>query len=257
MNIALIMGCARSGTSILGELVAAHPAVKYKHEAHAIWDKAGPGENDSHRLTAAQATPEVARLMRKKFEEEKGEALWFVEKCPRSVLRVPFIRAVFPEARLIHIIRDGRDTACSMLAGIGGAEWRHLKPPNWKQLFEQEQGVLRCAKAWLAIMEIALADLENVPHFALKYEDLVREPESVAARLFGFLNLPLAPEVRAFCRRIQDQTAGSYHAQKQVKWFRDDHAVRVGRWRENLSDEEAKAVETVLHAKLRELNYIT
>jgi hypothetical protein len=256
MNLALVMGCARSGTSILGELIAAHPEVRYKHEAHAIWDKAGLGENESHRLTQAHATLEVKRLIRKKFAEEQGQAALFAEKCPRSVLRVPFIRAVFPEARLIHLVRDGRDVACSMLPGIGGKEWRHLKPPNWRQLVQEEQGVVRCALAWKTIMEIALHDLAQTPHFMLRYEELVAQPESKARELLEFLELPFAPEVAAFCANIQNETANSYHAQKQVKWFREDHGVRIGRWRENMSPEDAARVEALLRPLLSRFEYV-
>jgi hypothetical protein len=61
-----------------------------------------------------------------------------VEKSPRNALRIPFLRAVFPEARFVVIVRDGRDVACSLMPGIGGTEWRHLKPPDWKELFERE-----------------------------------------------------------------------------------------------------------------------
>jgi len=256
MNIALIMGCARSGTSILGELLASHPEVKYKHEAHAVWDKAGLGENDSHRLTQQHATSQVKRGIRKKFAEEQGKATLFVEKCPRSVLRVPFIREVFPEARLIHIVRDGRDVACSMLPGIGAEEWRHLKPPNWQHLMHTEQGVVRCAHAWKTIMAIALHDLAQTPHFMLRYEDLVEQPERKARELFEFLELPCAPEVTAFCANIQNTTAGSYHAHKQVKWFREDHEVRIGRWRENMSPEEATRVEELLRPLLMQFEYV-
>ncbi len=256
MNIALVMGCARSGTSILGELIAAHPEVRYKHEAHAVWDKAGLGENDSHRLTQQHATPEIKRVIRKKFAEEQGQSTLFAEKCPRSVLRVPFIREVFPEAKLIHLVRDGRDVACSMLPGIGGNEWRHLKPPSWQQLMHTEQGIMRCACAWKSIMEIAARDLANTPHFILRYEDLVRNPEPKARELFEFLELPLTPEVAAFCANIQNETANSYHAQKQVKWFREDHEVRIGRWRENLSPEDAVLVEELLRPLLAQFEYV-
>ena len=255
MNIALVMGCARSGTSILGELIGSHPEVKYKHEAHAAWNKAGMGENDSHRLTALHATPKVMRQIRQRFELEKGGASLFVEKCPRSVLRIPFIREVFPEAKLIHLIRDGRDVACSMLPGIGGSEWRHLKPPNWQQLFQEERGIMRCARAWKTIMEIALNDFAEAPHFAVKYEELVENPPRLAKDILQFLELPEHPQVAAFCQRIQNQTADSYQAQKQAKWFRDDHQVRVGRWRENLQNGEAPAVEELLLPLLVKLGY--
>jgi len=255
MNLALILGCARSGTSILGELIGSHPEVKYRHEAHAVWSKAGFGENKSHRLTAPQATPEVTQLIRKRFKLAKGEANFFAEKCPRSVLRIPFIREVFPEAKLIHIIRDGRDVACSMLPGMGGDKWQHLRPPNWRQLLQEHHGVMRCAHAWKAIVEIALHDLAGVPHFVLKYEDLVDNPERLAGEILRFLGLAEHPDVFAFCRKIQNQTADSYQAQKQVAWFRDDHQVRVGRWQENLPAGEARQVEELLRPLLVQLGY--
>jgi len=257
LNLALIMGCARSGTSILGELIGSHPEVRYKHEAHSVWNKAGLGENGSHRLTAEHATPKVARQIRKRFTEEKGGARLFVEKCPRSVLRIPFIRAVFPEAKLIHIMRDGRDVACSMLPGLGGEEWRHLKPPDWQRLMQEQRGIMRCAHAWKSVMEIALQDLEWEEHFEIKYEELVERPESHVRALMQFLELPEHPAVFEFCRNIQNETADSYHAEKQVKWFREDHRARVGRWRENLNDEEARAVEELLRPMMMELEYET
>jgi len=256
MNIAFIVGCARSGTSILGELIGSHPEVAYKHEAHRVWKIAGLGENNSHRLTEQHATSSVKEQIRKRFEKKKGNAWLFVEKCPRSVLRLPFIREIFPEARFIHIIRDGRDAACSMLPGIGGNEWRHLKPPNWQQLFQQDRGVMRCAKAWKTIMEIALSDLDGAPHFSLKYEELVQNPEKLAKEILQFLELPDHAAVFEFCKKVQNSTADSYQPQQQTKWYRDDHQVRVGRWRENLQDDEAQAVEDLLRPMLTRLGYV-
>ncbi len=255
LNIALIVGCARSGTSILGELIASHPEVAYKHEAHAVWNKAGLGVNESHRLTEAHATDKVIRKIRKRFAAEMGQARLFVEKCPRSILRIPFIRKVFPEAKIIHIVRDGRDVACSLLPGIGGDEWRHLKPPNWQELFRNERGIMRCALTWKTVMDIALQDLQEVPHLLVRYEDLVAHPQETASRLLKFLDLPEHPAVFDFCRRIQNQTEGSYQAQKQVKWFRNDHSVRIGRWRENMTAEQAEKVNTLLRPLLQHFGY--
>ena len=50
--VCFIIGCARSGTSVLGELVAAHPDVTYIWEAHWVWEQVGHGPNGSHRYTA-------------------------------------------------------------------------------------------------------------------------------------------------------------------------------------------------------------
>src|SRR5437899_898479 len=104
MNIALIIGCARSGTSILGELISSHPDVKYIFEPHDIWEFAGCGLDGCHRLTAEHATPEVIDRIRDWFRQQQADAPLIVDKTPRNTLRVPFVRAVFPEAKIIHII---------------------------------------------------------------------------------------------------------------------------------------------------------
>ena len=255
LKIAFVIGCARSGTSILGELIGSHPGVEYRHEAHHIWAKAGEGEGGSHRFTAAHATPAVRRTIQKRFEAKNGAASLVVEKNPRSMLRIPFLRAVFPDAKIIHIVRDGRDVACSMMPGIGGTEWRHLKPPAWRELLRDETGVVRCAKAWRDVLEIALDDLQDTPHYSLKYEDLVAAPERVAGELLEYVGLEMHPAVLEYCGLVQDATADSYQPAKQQKWFRDDHARRVGRWRENLSADEIHSVERVLAPLLTRLGY--
>lgn len=255
LNIALIIGCARSGTSILGELVAANPGVKYIFEAHDVWEAAGVRKDGSHRLTAGDATVEIRRSIRRWFADQQGDAMMLAEKTPRNVLRVPFLRAVFPEAKLIHIVRDGRDVACSMLPGIGGDEWLHLRPPSWKMFADKTSGIERCALVWKQTIQIARSDLKDVPHLEVRYEELVDRPRDVAASVTEYLGLPPSREVERLCEKIQNETAGSYHAQHQVRWFRDDHGKRVGRWKENLSAQQQEIVNKLLGGVLKELNY--
>jgi hypothetical protein len=66
-------------------------------------------------LTAADATPKVKSYIRRRFAEyveEKG-ANRILVKSPADTLRVPFIREVFPECQIVHLLRDGRDVALS------------------------------------------------------------------------------------------------------------------------------------------------
>lgn len=255
LRIALVVGCARSGTSILGELVGAHPGVTYLFEPHHIWESAGLGANDSHRLMAAHATTEVRARIRQWFREQQRDGTLIVEKTPRNVLRIPFLRAILPEAQVIHITRDGRDVACSLVPGIGGAEWLHLKPPSWQWLFATHTGVLRCALAWKEILELALDDLSTVPHLQVRYEDLVTRPEVEARRILRYLRLSEDPEVMRFCKKIQNVTDRSYHARHQTTWYRDDHRRRIGRWRENMTVDEQRLVEESLRGLLQRLGY--
>jgi hypothetical protein len=255
LNVAFIVGVSRSGTSILGELVAAHPEVKYIFEAYVPWRIAGRGVNGSDRFTAEQATPMVRAFIRWWFRWRQGDARLIVEKNPRNILRIPFLRAVFPEAKFVHIVRDGRDAACSLLPGIGGRWWAHERPPQWRELFTRYQGIIRCAHAWREIVQIGLNDLAHVPHLQIRYEDLVARPQDIARRLFEYLGLPLHPNVVAFCGKIQNAVDGSYQAKYQSVWSRRDHHQRVGRWRENLSEELQREVLRILEPTLELLGY--
>jgi len=257
LSLALILGCARSGTSILGELIASHPQVTYLFEAHATWELAGLGENESHRLTETHAVPAAVSRIRDWFKAQRGSRPWLVEKNPRNTLRIPFLRAVFPEAKIVHIVRDGRDVACSLVPGIGGDHWSHLKPPSWRELSTEYTGVVRCALAWKEIVEIALADLACAPHHTVRYEDLVTQPESVARQLLRYLGIHEDPAVFEFCRRISNFPESSYHAQHQVRWSRDDHHARIGRWREWTGEpsENMDRVQELLHGTLTRLGY--
>ena len=104
VNYTFVIGCARSGTSILGELIASHLELKYIFEASDIWELGGMGENESHRLTAQHATEPVKQQIREWFESQSRDANILVEKNPRNSLRIPYVKAIFPEAKFIHIV---------------------------------------------------------------------------------------------------------------------------------------------------------
>lgn len=255
MDYCFVVGSARSGTSILGELIASHPKVKYIFEAHSIWEIAGIGVNDGHRYTSDYATADVKEQIRNWFQEQSQGATVVVEKNPRNILRIPFIQAVFPESKIIHIVRDGRDVACSMVPGCGRDHWSHLKPPSWRQFFSNYSGAVRCALAWKEIMEIGMQDLTQVSHLQVKYEDIVISPDLVAGKIFAYLGLDLHPAVRKFCDQITNNTNNSYHAKHQNQWYESDHEVRVGRWRYNLTDVEQEKINAILQPLLVTLEY--
>lgn len=255
MNITFVIGCARSGTSILGELIASHPAVKYIFEAHSIWELGGPGENGSHRLTVEHATPAIKAEIESWFRNQGQDTQVLVEKNPRNILRIPYIKEIFPEAKIIHIVRDGRDVACSMIPGCGKEKWLHLKPPSWKKYYDSYSGGIRCAMAWKQIMEIGLQDLQNVPHLQIRYEDLVVSAGSVIVNIFNYMGLDLHPAVIKFSSQIANDTQFTYHASHQDYWFQNNHYHRIGRWRENLTKMEQEKINNILMPLLVRLGY--
>ena len=257
-----LVGCARSGTSIFGEALAAHPDVAYFFELSPMWNAALPPRDD-HRLERSDATPDVARSVYESLAREAGgvDGDVLLEKNPKHVLRVAFLDRLFPWARLLHILRDGRDTVASLMFRNRGERWGHLEVPGWRELLERhpEKNHVRCAYQWRDAVVTARREgraLGEDRYLEVRYEDLVREPRKTLRRTLEFLGLSPASEVDGFCEKVQDETAGSYHARRQVRHYVENHRRRLGRYRENLGEEEQDEVLAVCGDLLRELGYL-
>lgn len=130
----LVVGAARSGTTLVAErLLAPHDRIVYWPEPVFVW-RYGNAYRATDVLGPEHARPEVKRYIRRRFRErrEQGDGDLFLEKTPSNSLRLPFVLEVFPDARVIHVIRDGRDAARSTAqewAGRGGQalEYEYLR----------------------------------------------------------------------------------------------------------------------------------
>lgn len=110
----IILGAARSGTTMLGKIMSQHPDLAYWVEPKYIWNYNNQTNNHDRR-TEEEAKEVTKNFIRKRFAEflqERGKER-LLEKTPSNCFRLPFIRAVFPDAKFIILIRDGRDVAFS------------------------------------------------------------------------------------------------------------------------------------------------
>lgn len=110
----IIIGAARSGTTMLGEILSQHEDVAYWVEPKYIWKYARPDINNDIR-SAADATAGVSGYIKRKFDKflkDTGRKR-FMEKTPSNCFRISFIEAVFPDALYVNILRDGRDVSLS------------------------------------------------------------------------------------------------------------------------------------------------
>lgn len=137
-----IIGAARSGTTMLGEILALHPDVAYWLEPKYIW-RYGAAASRTDVRTAEEVSEDIRNYITNSFSsfldvEKKSR---FVEKTPSNVFRIPFIYELFPNGRFIHLLRDGRDVALS-------AEIKWTSRPDRTALYRR-----------LIKMEIPLKDL--------------------------------------------------------------------------------------------------
>lgn len=256
--IIFIIGCARSGTSILGELIGAHHQAFYIGEQmQSIWY--GMSTVSHHRMTRDDVTPGCKAIVKSCFDKLDSQVpdnqLW-IEKTPPNILRTMFIHGILPEAKFIHIVRDGRDVACSLVPGLTDS-WQHLKPPGWQnaELIYPNEPLKRGAWLWSNALYFGLSDLHKINHLQIRYENLVCDPLGIAKQVFAYLEMVVDSNIMAFCSKIQDRTQGSYHALGQSHWFRDDHEYRVGRWRENIPKDKVVEIEFICQPILEQLEY--
>ena len=121
----LLLGNVRSGTSMVQSFFEFCPGVVPWFEPRTVWMFADPGRRHD-RFTAEDATPRVTAYIRKRFAKQAlalgGRVM---EKTPSNVMRLPYVHAIFPECKLIYIIRDP-------LAQISSSEfrWRNAINPQ-------------------------------------------------------------------------------------------------------------------------------
>lgn len=109
----IILGAPRSGTSVLGRILECHPDFVHIKEPRLTWKFGNDGKSDL--LKAIDARPDVKKHIIQKFESfiEKPEQR-LLEKTPSNSLRVDFIKEIFPDAKFVHIIRNGYDSVLSI-----------------------------------------------------------------------------------------------------------------------------------------------
>jgi hypothetical protein len=223
-----IVAAPRSGSTLLFETLAQSSSLwTVGGEAHGMVEKfpalrpGAPGVT-SNRLTAAQATPEVAQgvleHIARKVRNARGEpplegaAIRFLEKTPKNALRVPFFRAMFPDALFVHLWRDPRENLSSIMEAwrAGGwvtypqlpgwdGPWSLLLPPGWEEMRGRPLEEV-AALQWRVANDIILQDLAAVPagqRMALSYADFMADPAAAVRGIFDFAGLAVDDALRA------------------------------------------------------------
>ena len=245
----VIGGCGSSGTTLLRRMLDRHPEVFCGPESTIFLRRMSATSDIVQRFgfEAAQiAAWRRESCTRVEFIERfqaaclarSGKRVW-AEKTPENVRAFPQIAARFPQARLIHVIRDGRDVACSLRQ----AHWMPLEKITGGAARNSPEALDACIRYWAERVRFG-RELRRCPRYLeVRYEDLVAAPRETMTRLLGFLGLEFDEQV------LQPAAAPS---------ARDDGPVvasSIGRWRREFGQAEAAIVEAQAGGLLRELGY--
>lgn len=127
----ILFGNFRSGTTMLQKLICAHPDVVALYEPVGLWLYADPGRIHDE-FDERDATDKVKRYIRNeffKYQLQSGNRI-IVEKTPHNILRIPYVRAIFPEARFLYIVRNP-------LSFISSVELKWQQPATRKRIVKR------------------------------------------------------------------------------------------------------------------------
>ncbi len=208
-----LIGCGRSGTTILGNTIGKHPEVTYLNERRDIWHKAYPeldiwsGKVSNPILIADEKynTKSQSEYLSKLFHQEQiwhnGKIL--LEKLPINNFRLEFISAVFPQARYIYLYRNGLEVAKSIEKQIKAGKWFGKNNQKWaflenlasnrlpiqiENLTPFEKGLIEWRFS-LEYSESFFNSIENDRIYRLSYNSFIQNPQSHLRNIFTFLNL--------------------------------------------------------------------
>lgn len=112
---AFIVGSGRSGTTLLGDILDLHPLICCWYEPYFILDRYFRRAPNDCRV-AGEANDNVKRHVIRAFDHyrKSRKCQTVVDKSPRNSLKISFLLEIFPKAKFIHMVRDGRDVTLSI-----------------------------------------------------------------------------------------------------------------------------------------------
>eukprot|EP00743_Colponemidia_sp_Colp-15_P007788 GILK01008432.1.p1 GENE.GILK01008432.1~~GILK01008432.1.p1 ORF type:complete len:404 (+),score=51.24 GILK01008432.1:45-1256(+) len=233
-----VVGCGRSGTTILGRMLSCHPHIAYLNEPRQLWMT----YMNLFDIWSAMSRSRQGQLVMQDTESVQVAALnqhflsipsmvdrqVLCEKTPENVFKLPFIKTVFPSAKFVHILRNGRSVARSIARfqlhtwfGSDGYKWEQLLqalrmpqfnfsvPVSFLSLCEYSlfaRGLLEWALGVVAGRYFArqLGQTQDMHecYLEIRYEDLLTSCESVLTRIEVFGGLEHSDEMIQLAKSI-------------------------------------------------------
>ncbi len=228
-DLLFVVGFPRSGTTLLDQILDAHPAIEVIEERPLIAamtaDLATAGRRypeDLPALTEAEAADLRARYRERLARHTRqGTARYTVDKMPLNLVHVAMIRRVFPGARFILALRHPCDVVLSCFM-------QSFQLNDWMAAFATVETAAELYSAVFAAWESYRAAVP-VPAIAVRYEDVVADLEAEARRITGFLDLDFDPVMLAFHEHAK--TRGVLATPSAAQVTRPIYRTALARWR--------------------------
>lgn len=264
----ILLGVRRSGTTLLRVMLDRNPALAVPDESYFVPQLArrhrGPVDPDAfvddlrrlptllewgvspdavaERLRPGLTSGEAIAAVFETYAADRGKPRWG-DKTPLYMQYLPLLERLFPDARYVHLLRDGRDAALSFLAVPAG-----IMTESWG--YPRDAAGFACQ--WATEVRAAHALSSRVGpsrYHELRYESLVTDPAAELRRVCGFAALDYDDDMLGY--------VGHTDSARKEHQRRLDEPPRAGvrDWRSEMSPADVAAFEAVAGDLLDELGY--
>lgn len=282
MKVIIIIGAARSGTNMLRDILTQLPGFGTWpcDEINYIW-RHGNVTEPTDEFGPEQATEPVKRFIRRAFEQlaQKHDLAYVVEKTCANSLRVGFVDTIFPEAKYVNIIRDGRDVVAS-------AQKRWMAPLDLPYIMRKARFVPATDIPYYAFrylwnrfyrvisqerrlafwgprftgMEEALKHHSLAEVCALQWQRSVeRTDQSFAridsARIYSLRYEEFVSQPAEALQKLGDFLSITISPEEAKKLTQGVSNQSVGRWKTELDRQTLSSIETLLYETLNQHGY--
>jgi hypothetical protein len=277
-----MFGSPRTGSTWLMQLFSEIPGIAVIDESyiplhlvpidHTVPDgeyfERGQRAEDPHYFFAKRYLPELRGELRKLIMRglvhqlrELGQASdpqWIVIKEPNGSHASDSVMSLFPESRLLFLVRDGRDVIDSLIDAMLARDswWQRSQVSDEPRIISERLAFIRHhAHLWsqrTTATQRAYAATPERLRMRVSYEALLADTAGGFTRMLEWLGMQVAPDAvgaaverRSFAAIPPEQKGAGRRAR----------SATPGMWRERLRPGEIELVEEIMGAKLRELGY--
>jgi tetratricopeptide (TPR) repeat protein len=213
-----VVGMPRSGTSLVEQIAASHPAVFGAGELPHVGRLASTFRTPACHEWGPREIGAAAGEHLRALGALGGRARRVIDKMPGNLFELGLISVLFPDARVVFCRRDPRDTCLSCYFQPFARKDLHLYACDLEDCGRHFVETERLTRHWLGALPLRTLEL--------RYEDLVADQEGQTRRLVDFLGLPWDPACLEFFRADRTVTTASVWQVRQPIYRRS-----VGRWR--------------------------
>jgi hypothetical protein len=276
-----IFGSPRSGSSWMMRLLSTRPEIAVVNESYLgahlvpVGGEVAAGEYYEHGERAEDPSyffareyipvlrPMLRDLVLRGFDNQLRQMGhfpipgWVAIKEPNGSHAADTIVSLLPRSRMLFLLRDGRDVVDSLVDAMLGKEswWAERKrslgtPPQERLTFVSQHSML-----WVSRTMATQRGFESLPEnqrLLVRYEDLLADTPAQLGRIFDWLELGVGDEQ---VREIAARHAFEAAPDERRGPGKDMRAASPGQWRENLTEDEQRAMREIMGPKLAELGY--